>query len=37
MLPLMSNLNAEQQGQVRPVAQSLKAWDAALADMRAAE
>lgn len=37
MLPLMTNLNAEQQNQVRPVAQSLKVWDAGLADMRAAE
>ena len=37
MLPLMSNLNAEQQSQVKPAAQALKAWDAGLADMRAAE
>ena len=37
MLPLMSNLKPEQQSQVKPVAQALKAWDARVSDMRAAE
>lgn len=37
MLPLMSNLDPEQQSRVKPVAQALKAWDAGLTEMRAAE
>lgn len=37
MLPLMSNLDAEQRARVKPVAQALKAWDAGLTEMRAAE
>lgn len=37
MLPLMSNLNAEQKAKVQPVAQALKAWDAGLATAQAAE
>lgn len=37
MLPLLSNLDADQQARVRPVAEALKAWDLALADAVAAE
>ncbi len=37
MLPLMSNLDAEQQSRVKPVAQALRAWDAGLAGKQAAE
>jgi len=37
MLPLMSNLNAEQQARVKPVALALKAWDIDLGKAVAAE
>lgn len=37
MLPLLSNLDAAQKAKVQPVVQALKAWDARLAEARAAE